>query len=84
MASDSARVRKIFRASDFVAKLVLLMRNRDERERIGNAARAEARRSLAPQQFERALFRAYGFSGVAAPRPRRLDAVDYLAKEDTP
>jgi hypothetical protein len=47
---------------DFLEKLVLLLRDRTERRRIGEAARAEAERCFTARQFERAILRAYGFS----------------------
>lgn len=51
---------------DFVEKLVVLLRDRSERARIGQAARAEARRFFTARHFERALLRAYGFSASKA------------------
>jgi hypothetical protein len=51
---------------DFVEKLILLLRNREERHRIGEAARAEAERRFTLRHFERAILRAYGFSGGTA------------------
>lgn len=46
---------------DFVEKLILLLRNRAERERLGEAARAEAGRWFTGRHFEDAVLRAYGF-----------------------
>jgi hypothetical protein len=51
---------------DFLEKLILLLRDRVERERIGQAARAEAERCFTSRHFERAILRAYGFSGSRA------------------
>lgn len=45
---------------DFLEKLVVLLRDPGERERIGQAARAEAQRRFTLQHFESALLRAYG------------------------
>lgn len=47
---------------DFLEKLVLLLRDRPERRRIGQAARAEAGRRFTMRGFQRAVLRAYGFS----------------------
>ena len=49
---------------DFVEKLIVLMRDPAERERIGQAARAEAARIFTQRHFETALLRAYGFHRV--------------------
>ena len=49
---------------DFVEKLIVLMRDPAERERIGQAARAEAGRIFTQRHFETALLRAYGFHRV--------------------
>jgi hypothetical protein len=49
---------------DFVDRLILLLRDPAERTRIGEAARAEAQRCFTLRHFERALLRAYGFSGI--------------------
>lgn len=58
---------------DFLEKLILLLRDREERERIGEAARADAERRFTLRHFERAVLRAYGFSTDALPRaPRPL------------
>jgi hypothetical protein len=47
---------------DFIEKSVLLMRDRSEAKRIGEAARAEALRRFTTRHFEGAILRAYGFS----------------------
>jgi hypothetical protein len=47
---------------DYLEKLVHLLRDRAERSRIGEAARAEAGRCFTLRHFERAILRAYGFS----------------------
>lgn len=47
---------------DFLEKLVALLRDPEERARVGEAVRAEARERLTPRQYERAVLRAYGFS----------------------
>lgn len=49
---------------DFIEKLVLLLRDPAERERMGAAARAEAGRSFTQRHFETAVLRAYGFHRV--------------------
>ena len=49
---------------DFVEKLIVLMRDPAERERIGQAARAEAGRIFTLRHFETARLRAYGFHRV--------------------
>jgi hypothetical protein len=49
---------------DFVEKLVVLFRDAGERERIGQAARAEASRLFTQRHFETAVLRAYGFHRV--------------------
>jgi glycosyltransferase involved in cell wall biosynthesis len=49
---------------DFVEKLVVLFRDATERERIGQAARAEASRLFTQRHFETAVLRAYGFHRV--------------------
>ncbi|HEX6158039.1 MAG TPA: glycosyltransferase family 4 protein [Burkholderiales bacterium] len=49
---------------DFVEKLILLLRDAAERERIGQAARAEAGRLFTQRHFEAAVLRAYGFQRV--------------------
>lgn len=49
---------------DFVEKLILLLRDPAERERIGQAARAEAARIFTQRHFEAAVLRAYGFHRV--------------------
>jgi len=51
---------------DFLEKLILLLRDRAERQRVGEAARAEAERCFTSKHFERAILRAYGFSRVEA------------------
>jgi glycosyltransferase involved in cell wall biosynthesis len=48
---------------DFLEKAVLLLRDRAERRRIGEAARCEAERRFTLRHFESAILRAYGFSG---------------------
>jgi hypothetical protein len=47
---------------DFVETLVLLLRHRTERGRVGEAARAEAGCRFTLRHFERAILRAYGFT----------------------
>jgi glycosyltransferase involved in cell wall biosynthesis len=49
---------------DFVEKLIVLMRDAAERERVGQAARAEAARIFTQRHFEAAVLRAYGFNRV--------------------
>jgi hypothetical protein len=49
---------------DLVEKVVVLLRDRAERTRIGEAARAEAARRFSQREFQRAVLRAYGFSSV--------------------
>jgi glycosyltransferase involved in cell wall biosynthesis len=53
---------------DFLEQLILLLRDPAERQRIGEAARAEARRWFTSRHFERAILRAYGFFGSNALR----------------
>jgi hypothetical protein len=48
---------------DLLDKLVLLLRDPAERRQIGEAARTEAAGRFTWRHFERALLRAYGFSG---------------------
>lgn len=56
---------------DFLERLVLLLRDRGERRRLGEAARAEAERCFTLRHFESALLRAYGFfSNRPAPAVR--------------
>lgn len=57
---------------DFIEKLIFLLRDRAERERIGAAARTEAGRCFTLGHFERAILRAYGFSGIKALHAPRL------------
>jgi glycosyltransferase involved in cell wall biosynthesis len=74
LASDNLAHRAIVRHGDtgfvcaseldFVEKLVVLMRDAGERERMGQAARAEAARVFTQRHFEQALLRAYGFHRV--------------------
>jgi glycosyltransferase involved in cell wall biosynthesis len=49
---------------DFMEKLIMLLRDASERERIGQAARAEAGRAFTQRHFETAVLRAYGFHRV--------------------
>jgi glycosyltransferase involved in cell wall biosynthesis len=49
---------------DFVERLILLLRDAGERERVGQAARAEAARLFTLRHFEAAVLRAYGFHRV--------------------
>lgn len=51
---------------DFLETLVLLLRDRGERRRFGEAARAEAGRRFTSRHFERAILRAYGLSAYGA------------------
>lgn len=53
---------------DFLEKLLLLLRDRPQRRRIGEAARAEAGRRFTMRGFQRAVLRAYGFSWSEAPQ----------------
>jgi hypothetical protein len=56
---------------DFLDKLVLLLRDRGERQRLGAAARVEARLRFTERHFQNALLRAYGFvSHPASPEHR--------------
>jgi hypothetical protein len=52
---------------DFVEKLVLVLRDRAERTRVGEAARAEAHLCFTSRHFERSILRAYGLSRMAKP-----------------
>jgi hypothetical protein len=52
---------------DLLEYLVRLAREPEERQRIGEAARAEAERRFTPRHFDRAVLRAYGLSGRKAP-----------------
>ena len=49
---------------DFLEKLIMLLREAPERERVGQAARAEAARAFTQRHFETAVLRAYGFHRV--------------------
>ncbi|HUQ76743.1 MAG TPA: glycosyltransferase [Burkholderiales bacterium] len=49
---------------DFMEKLIMLLRDAEERERIGQAARAEAGRAFTQRHFDTAVLRAYGFHRV--------------------
>jgi glycosyltransferase involved in cell wall biosynthesis len=74
LASDTLAHRAVMRHAetgfvcagelDFVEKLIGLLRDPAERERIGQAARAEAARIFTQRHFETALLRAYGFQRV--------------------
>jgi glycosyltransferase involved in cell wall biosynthesis len=57
---------------DFVERLTTLISNAAERTRIGNAARAEARRRFTGGHFRRRLLRLYGFDETRL-RSARLD-----------
>ncbi len=46
---------------DLLEKVVVLLRDGEERRRIGEAARAEAARRFSEENFQRVLLRAYGF-----------------------
>jgi glycosyltransferase involved in cell wall biosynthesis len=46
---------------DFLEKIILLLRDRAERKRLGEAARADAMRRFTFRDFETAILRAYGF-----------------------
>jgi glycosyltransferase involved in cell wall biosynthesis len=46
---------------DLLEKVVVLLRDGEERRRIGQAARAEAARRFTEENFQRVLLRAYGF-----------------------
>lgn len=52
---------------DLLERLVGLLRDPAEAERMGCAARADAERGFTLQHFERAVLRAYGFALPAAP-----------------
>jgi len=75
LVSDTAAHRELIRHGetgficaserDYLDRLVLLLRDRDECARLGEAARAEARRRLTQEQFERAVLRAYAIPGSA-------------------
>lgn len=60
---------------DFVETAVLLLRDRAERRRIGEAARAEAGRQFTSRHFEAAILRAYGFTGSRALQAANMVAV---------
>jgi len=62
---------------DFLEKLILLLRDPSERDRIGDAARADAERRFTTRHFDRAVLRAYGFSGAAALQSARLAAAPW-------
>jgi glycosyltransferase involved in cell wall biosynthesis len=49
---------------DFIEKLILLLRDGAERERIAQAARADAARAFTRRHFETTVLRAYGFHRV--------------------
>jgi glycosyltransferase involved in cell wall biosynthesis len=51
---------------DLVEKTVMLLRDRGERRRIGEAARAEAGRRFTERHYHRALLRAYGLAAEEA------------------
>lgn len=56
---------------DLLEKLIVLLRHPAERQRIGEAARADAERRFTSRHFETAILRAYGFStGDNAPAQR--------------
>ena len=75
---------------DLLEKLVLLLRDPAERRHIGNAARTEAARRFQWRHFERALLRAYGFSGgklnalPPAVQSRAQDSVSAARRPHTP
>lgn len=50
---------------DLFEKLILVLRDRPERMRVGFAARADAERRFTHRHFARAILRAYGFSRSA-------------------
>jgi hypothetical protein len=62
---------------DFVEKLVLLLRDRGERSRLGENARAEAQQRFTARHFESALLRAYGLSARQPAAPRAAGAIQY-------
>lgn len=64
---------------DYLEKLVLLLRDRPERERIGAAARADAERCFTALHFERAIIRAYRL-----PRPEPSRAAGPFAAASAP
>ena len=63
---------------DVMESLIRLVRDREERERIGEAARADAGQRFTSRHFQRAVLRAYGLSGRAA-RPLRIDTKEKQA-----
>jgi glycosyltransferase involved in cell wall biosynthesis len=60
---------------DFLEKTILLLRDRAERRRLGEAARADATRRFTLRHFEGAILRAYGFFGSNALPPARLNVL---------
>lgn len=62
---------------DFVDRLVLLLRDRGERARLGDNARAEAQQRFTLQHFEGALLRAYGLSAKRLRPARAVPAFHY-------
>jgi hypothetical protein len=62
---------------DFLEKLIFLLRQPEERRRLGEAARAEAGRRFTWRHYERAVLRAYGFFiGHALPRTPETTSTD--------
>jgi hypothetical protein len=57
---------------DLIEKLIVLLRDPAERQRIGEAARSEAERRFTSGHFERALLRAYGLSATGLTHEHRL------------
>jgi hypothetical protein len=51
------------------------LRDRAERKRLGEAARADAARRFTSRHFEKAILRAYGFFGSNAMPPARLNVL---------
>jgi len=74
LASDTPTHRAVLRHGDsgficagpldFLEKLIVLLRDAVERERMGQAGRAEAARLFTQRHFEGAVLRAYGFHRV--------------------
>jgi len=63
---------------DFIEKAALLLRDRGERERLGEAARADAERRFTSRHFENAVRRAYGL-GAGWPIEELVDRAPPVA-----
>jgi len=78
LASDTAAHRGLIRHGetgficsserDFIEKMLLLLRDRAEAQRIGRAARAEAARRFTFDKFRQSMLRAYGLAEAATQR----------------